>query len=132
MDIFKIVAVALITCVAALLVKQLKPEFSVIIALCGGLIILFMTIDYIAQVLSVFNSVIEKTGLNINLFGTILKIIGIGYITEWTANVCADTGQNSLSDKVLLAGKILIFVFSLPIISNIIDIIIELLSAASV
>ncbi len=132
MDIFKIISIALVTCITALLVKQIKPDFSVIIALCGGLIILCMTIDYVSQILAVFNNIVEKTGLNIGLFGTVLKIIGIGYITEWTANVCADTGQNSLSDKVLMAGKILIFVFALPIITNIIDIIIELLGIANV
>ena len=132
MEILKIVSIALITCITALLVKQIKPDFSVIIALCGGLIILCMTIDYVSQILSIFNTIVEKTGLNINLFGTVLKIIGVGYITEWTANICADTGQNSLSDKVLMAGKMLIFVFALPIITNIIDIIIELLGITSV
>lgn len=131
MEIFKIVGIALITCITAILLKQLKPEMSIIVALCGGIVILSMTIDYLADILSVFNTVIEKTGLSSKLFGTILKIIGIGYITEWTANICADTGLNSLADKILLAGKLLIFVFSLPIITNIIDIITQLLGVGN-
>ena len=131
MEIFKIVGVGLITCVAVILLKQLKPEISIIVALCGGLIILSLVVDYLTDVLSVFNLVVEKTGLNASLFGTILKIIGIGYITEWTANICSDTGLNSLADKILLAGKILIFVFALPILTSIIEIITQLLGVVN-
>ena len=131
MEIFKIVGVGLITCVAVILLKQLKPEISIIVALCGGLIILSFVVDYLTDVLSVFNLVVEKTGLNASLFGTILKIIGIGYITEWTANICSDTGLNSLADKILLAGKILIFVFALPILTSIIEIITQLLGVVN-
>ena len=131
MDILKIVGIALVTCVASILLKQLKPEISIIVALCGGLIILSMVIDYLAQVLDVFRLIIDKTGLKASLFATILKIIGVGYITEWTANICCDTGLNSLSDKILLAGKVIIFVFSLPILTNIIEIIIQLLGVVN-
>lgn len=127
MEIFKIVGIGLLTCVAALLLKQLKPEISIIVALCGGLIILSMVVDYLAEVLQIFKLIVDKTGLDASLFTSILKIIGIGYITEWTANICNDTGLSSLSDKILLAGKIIIFVFSLPIITNIIEIITGLL-----
>ena len=127
MEIFKIVGVGLLTCVATILIKQLKPEISIIVALCGGLIVLGMVVDYLAEVLQIFKLIVDKTGLDTSLFTSILKIIGIGYITEWTANICSDTGLNSLSDKILLAGKIIIFVFSLPIITNIIEIITGLL-----
>ena len=127
MEIFKIVGIGLLTCIVSLLIKQLKPEISIIVALCGGLIVLGMVVDYLAEVLQIFKLIVDKTGLDTGLFTSILKIIGIGYITEWTANICADTGLNSLSDKILLAGKIIIFVFSLPIITNIINIITGLL-----
>lgn len=127
MEIFKIVGVGIITCVAAILLKQLKPEISIVVALCGGLIVLSMVVDYLVDIIAIFNSVVQKTGLNSSLFASILKIIGIGYITEWTANICSDTGLNSLADKILLAGKILIFVCSLPIITSIIEIITQLL-----
>lgn len=131
MEIFKIVGVGLITCVAAILLKQLKPEISIIVALCGGLIVLSMVVDYLTDILSVFNSIINKTGLNVSLFGTILKIIGVGYIIEWTANICSDTGLSSLADKILLAGKVIIFVMALPILTNIIEIITQLLGVVN-
>ena len=127
MDIFKILAIAILTCIASLIVKQVKPEFASIVAISGGIVILLFLINYVEGILDVFRGLVQKANLSPTLFSSILKIIGIGYITEWTANICSDTGLSSLSDKILLAGKIIIFVFSLPIITNIINIITGLL-----
>ncbi|MDD2227410.1 MAG: stage III sporulation protein AD [Clostridia bacterium] len=127
MDIFKILAIALITCVATLIVKQVKPDFASLVTLAGGIIILLMLIDYINQIFQVLNYIVEKTNLSPGLFGIVLKIIGIGYLTEFTANICSDSDSTSLANKVLLAGKIIILVMALPILTNIIDIIIDIL-----
>lgn len=127
MEIIRIIGIAIITCVATILLKQIKPEISIFVSLCGGIVILFMCVDYLTDVLGLFNLIVEKTGLNTTLFSLILKIIGIGYITEFASNICNDSGQSSLSDKILLAGKIIIFTMSIPIIKTIIEIIAEIL-----
>ena len=127
MDIFKILAIALLTCVATLVVKQVKPDFASIVAIAGGVIILLMLIDYLEQIVGVFQTIVEKTNLSPTILSTILKIIGVGYLTEFTSNICTDSGSSSLAGKVLLAGKIIILVMSLPILTNIIDIVVGIL-----
>jgi len=127
LDIFKILAIALLTCVATLVVKQVKPDFASIVAIAGGVIILLMLIDYLEQIVGVFQTIVEKTNLSPTILSTILKIIGVGYLTEFTSNICTDSGSSSLAGKVLLAGKIIILVMSLPILTNIIDIVVGIL-----
>ncbi len=127
MDIFKIIGVGIITAITALIVRQIKPEVSVIITISGGIIMLLMLVQSLTSIFSAFNSIVEKSGLTSGLFTTILKIIGVGYITEFSANLCADSGASSIADKILLAGKIIILVLALPIVTNIIDIISGLL-----
>lgn len=127
MEIVQIVGIGLVTMIASLLLKQIKPEYAMLVVICGSVLLLLMTMNYLTQVVGVFNIIVQKTGLSSNLFAIIIKIIGIGYLTEFTANLCLDSGMSGLGDKVLLAGKLLIFVMSLPIIYNIIDIIMELL-----
>ncbi|MDD2445668.1 MAG: stage III sporulation protein AD [Clostridia bacterium] len=127
MDIIKILAIALITCIATIIVKQVKPDFANLVTLAGGIVILLMLVDYINQVFDVLRLLVDKTNLSPGLFGIILKIIGIGYLTEFTANICTDSGSSSLANKVLFAGKIIILVMSLPILINIIEIIMEIL-----
>ena len=59
------------------------------------------------------------------MFSTLLKIVGVGYLIEFSASVCIDSGNSSIADKVVLAGKILIFSMSLPIINNLFNLVME-------
>ena len=76
---------------------------------------------------NVFNNIFNISGINGSLYSIIFKIIAIGYLAEFTAGICNDTGNSSLGDKVLLGGKIIILVMALPIVNGILDIIMELL-----
>ena len=125
--IFKIIAIGLITCLATMIVRPIRSDFAVIIAIVGGLIILFMVVNYLSSVFETFRNIIGITGLNSSLYTLLLKIIGVGYLVEFTAGICSDTGNSSLGDKVLLSGKIIILVMALPIITNILHIVMELL-----
>ncbi len=125
--IFKIVSIALITCVACLIVKPIRSDFAIFISIVGGIIIIFYLLSYLSSIFNIFDNIFEISGINSSLYGIILKIIGIGYLTEFTASICNDTGNGSLGDKVLLGGKIIILVMALPIVTSILDIVMELL-----
>ncbi len=126
-SLYKIIAIALITCVATLIVKPVRPDFAVFISIVGGIIILFMLVSYLSSIFDVFNEIFNLTNINGSIYSIIFKIIGIGYLVEFTAGICADTGNHSLGDKVLLGGKIIILVMALPIITSILEIVMELL-----
>lgn len=127
MDIIKIIGIGLITVVASMLVKPMKPEISIIIILCGGILILSQTINYIIDIVNAFTDVVNKTGLDLNLLKIVLKIIGVGYLTEFSAGLCNDSGNSSIADKIIFAGKIIILFIALPIVTKIIEIIMEIL-----
>ena len=110
-----------------MLVKPFKPEISLIIGLCGGVLILSLTINYLFDILQTFTNLVQKTGVNANLFKTVLKIIGVGYLAEFGANACNDAGSSGVADKILFGGKIIIIAMALPIVTNIIEIIMEIL-----
>ena len=117
---YKIIGIALITCVSFIIIKPIRNDFAIIISVVGGIIISFYIFSYL-------NGIFKISGVNGSIYTIILKIIGIGYLTEFTANICTDTGNSSLGDKVLLGGKIIILVMALPIVTGILDIIMELL-----
>lgn len=126
-SLYKIIGIALITCIATLIVKPVRPDFAVFISIVGGIIILFMLAGYLTDIFDVFNQIFNFTNINSSLYKIIFKIIGVGYLVEFTASLCSDTGNNSLGDKVLLGGKIIILVMALPIVTSILEIVMELL-----
>lgn len=125
--IFKIVAIGIITSIATLVIKPIKSDFAIMIALTGGIIILIMLLNYMTSVFDSFKLIIASTGISSSLYTLVLKIVGIGYLIEFSAGVCNDSGNSSIADKILLGGKIVIMVMALPIITNILQIISELL-----
>ena len=69
----------------------------------------------------------DKSGIGTGLFSGMLKIIGIGYLTEFSANLCDDYGYLSIGKKIQLGGKITIFLMAIPIIGSLVEIIGNLL-----
>ena len=127
MEIFKIIALGILICVVIIIVKQIKPEFAVLVLIAGSIIMLCYLFNYFTNILGVFDKIISKTGMNTELFSIILKIVGIGYLIEFAANICSDSGNPAIADKIVLGGKLIILTVSMPIITNLLDIIVELL-----
>ena len=127
MEVLKIVGLGITICILLVVVKQVKPELSVAILIAGSCVMMIVILKYFTNLFSIFDVIIEKTGIDSELFSCILKIIGIGYLIEFSAGICLDTGNSSIADKVVLGGKILIFIVAMPIITNLLDIVIGLI-----
>lgn len=127
MEILKIVGIGIITTMVIIIIKQIKPEFAVVALIAGVIVMLYFIFSYFGNVLNVFNQILNKTGVNSDLFGILLKIVGVGYIIEFGASICADSGNTAIADKIILGGKLLILILAMPIITNLLDIIIGLI-----
>ena len=127
MDLFKIISIGIITTVAVLTLRQIKTEYAVIVGLAGSILMLIMVIDQLAYIISYFTDIVSKAGLDVGLFGAVMKIVGVGYLTEFAAGICADAGSAATGDKILFAGKVLILYLALPIITELINIVIGIL-----
>ena len=126
-ELLKILAIALVTIFANIIVKQTKPEIAIIISVVGSIIIITMTVNALSSVVSTFYDIFQTTGINTTLLTPLLKIVAIGYIAEFGANVCLDVGASSIADKILFASKIIILSIALPIITTVIDMVVALL-----
>ena len=127
MEIIKILGVGIITTITYIVLKQIKPEFSSLILIAGSCLILCFIMGYIADIVQVVDNMVIQTGINKDVFTIILKIIGIGYLVEFGANFCIDTGNSSMADKILLAGKLIILIVAMPVITNLLDTVLGLL-----
>ncbi len=126
MDIIKIAAVGIITAVCAMLLRDTKSELAVFVTVAGGCIILLMVLDSFLGIFAALKNLMERAGIGGQIFSLLIKIIGIGYITDFSAGLVEETGAKSLADKIVLAGKVVIMVLSLPILIKLFDIIAEL------
>lgn len=126
-QIFQLVGIAFITAVAAILVKSTKPELAVVITIAGSIILLLFVFEVFRGSISLFTDIAEAAGLNSTIVKTLLKMVGIGYLVEFSAGILSDFGQNSLADKLIFCGKILILVLAVPILESVLSLVGELL-----
>ena len=123
MELAKIIGVGLVTAIAALILKSSMPELAFAVTIAGGVIILIFALDMLGASLRIFTDIAEKTGIDQSLVKIILKIVAIGYLVEFSAGIVEDFGSKSIADKLVLAGKIIIFTVSIPIIQSLITLI---------
>lgn len=123
MDIFKIIGVAFVTAITSLLLKSTKPELSFAVTVCGVIIILLFLVDLLKSSLLIFSSLAQMSGVENGLMKVLLKIVGVGYLTEFGAGVLRDFGNGAVADKVVLAGKITVAVMALPVLESLLGVV---------
>ena len=127
MDIIKIVGIGIIGTVIVSLLRTAKAEIAVFASIGVGAVILITVVSGLSEVVEVFDNIVNRTGLDHDLFSGVLKIIGIGYVVEYTANICTDAGNCAIATKLMLAGKRAVFLMALPIISKVVELVLEIL-----
>lgn len=120
-EIIKIIGVAFITAIAAILLKSTKPELSFAVTVTGIIVILLFILDALQGTLSIFTAIAQLTGVENGLIKILLKIVGVGYLTEFGAGILQDFGSNSIADKVVLGGKIIIILLSVPVLESLLQ-----------
>lgn len=127
MEIVKILGIGLISVISIIVIKQYKPEFSVYISLIAGVIIILLIIDKITGIIGLLTALSTKVSINREFLEILLKITGIAILTEFAVSICKDLGESSIANKIDLGGKILIISISIPIISSLLESVIEIL-----
>lgn len=127
MELIKVIVLGLVLSIITVLLKSIKPEYSLICVIVGSIILVMYILSGVQSIFDYFSEIVNKTGIDNVMFKTLLKIIGVGYLVEFSAGVCMDSGNSSIADKIVLAGKVLIFSLSIPIISNLFNMIMDLI-----
>ena len=126
MDFYKIVLLALFSIVGIAIIKQLKPEFVVPMTIGVSVLLLLMICDELYNVVYTFYNFADQANIDSEAIGCVIKVVGIGYLAEFSSNVCIDANCKSVGDKVLLASKIAILFCALPIVEKLFTVIMNL------
>lgn len=123
MEIMKIIGVAFVTAVTSVILKTTKPELSFAVTVTGIIIVLLFIVDAMQTTIAAFAAIAEVTGMENGLLKILLKIVGVGYLTEFGAGVLNDFGSNAMADKVALGGKITIITLAIPVFESLLSLI---------
>ena len=127
MDILKVIGFSIVALVLIIVVKEQRKDVAILLSILAGIFILMFAISKITPVISLLNNLAEKSGMNIEFFKVILKVTGIAYLVEIAKSICEDSNENALSQKLEIAGKVVIIAISIPIITSLLNLLSDMM-----
>jgi len=126
-DVIKIIGIGLLALIIIVILKQYKPEFAIYVSMVAGVLILVLSIQKLTGIINLLQSLANKTYINKSFLSILLKITGIAFITEFAVSICSDAGEKAIASKIEIGSKVIIIAMSIPIITSLLELVIEIL-----
>lgn len=126
-DILRFVIVGITGALICVLLKQYRPEIAFVCALVTGFIILAGCLTPLGNIIAEIYELSDTYNINVSHIGTVIKVIVIAYISQFSAEMCRDSGQGAIASKIEFCTKILILIYSLPIVKALLSMLVSIL-----
>lgn len=127
MELFEGLGLCLVAVMLSVVIGDYKKEYSVVITVSVGCIVLVGIIATLREPLSEFLGIIKNSGIQSGRFLVAAKVLAIGYITQFIADTCRDFGQSAVAAKAELIGRATIFVITVPLLTELFNIVEKLI-----
>ncbi len=127
MEILQIIGIGFVSTLIIMILRKQKPETAVQVSIAAGAIIFVMLASKLSAVVEMLADYAGRAGIKPAYFITVLKITGIAYIAEFGAEICRDAGEGAIASKIEMAGKVIIVVLAVPIITSLVDLILKIM-----
>lgn len=118
----QIIGISLISSVLYVVVKKYCPEYAVLTEIGAVLLVFLLLIPYIKTIVDFYYEYTECSGISNSYVKIVIKTVGVAILTQFASGICKDSGQSVLSDKIELAGKMIIAVFAIPIAQTLLEV----------
>ncbi len=128
MDIVKIAIMGIVGALLGIMLKGQKKEYELFVTLGVSLCIFYFIMSKLQLVISVVNRMQDYVNLDTSYIGILIKMIGITYVSEFSASLCKDAGYQAVAGQIEMFGKLSILVISMPVIMVLLETIGDFLS----
>jgi len=118
MELFKILGICLVAAVLAVVLSAYKKEYSLFVAIAAGVVVFVATLKQVVVPVSNLVNNFTSLGIKSSYFLVAVKVLAVGHITQFVADLCNDFSQSSLAAKAEFAGKTAVFLMALPLIND--------------
>lgn len=115
-----IITISVIGIGAVLLAVQLKSgkaEYGIYMAFGAGAIIFFYSLGKAEAIVNTLKEIRQFIRLQPVYFNTLLKMIGITYVAEFSAGICKDSGYSAVGNQIEIFAKLSVLAVSMPILT---------------
>lgn len=121
---------ALVTGLLALLLREIHGgQWTLLCLLAGGIVLFIYGLSMLSDWFDQIHLFVEKSGINRNEWGILLKGTFICICVDFTTELCKNTGQPLLAQGLELVGRVTMAMLAIPFIIEILSLAEEILQA---
>ena len=111
----KISAIGILAAVLGVLLRQSEKAVALGMSLLSCTAVLLLSVRFLQPIWEVVQRIVKLSGLGNGLTKPLLKVVGIGLLTQIAGSVCNEAGEPSLAKAVEISGSVLAVYASLPL-----------------
>lgn len=116
MDIVRVSLLGICGVILGFFLKGTKPEYSVFITMGVGIIILGLAVGKLEYLFQTIGELRDSISVDQEYFYTLIKMVGITYIGQFSAGICKDAGHQATAAQIELFCRLSVMALSVPIL----------------
>lgn len=120
-ELVKVVFLGIAGVMLAIQFKNQKPEYGIYIGLAVGILVFGYALRQVAAVTAQLGKLRNYLGGAESYLAILLKVIGITYICEFSADICKDAGYQTVAGQIEVLGKLSVMFAGLPVLFAVIE-----------
>ena len=122
-NLFALVGLGIVAAIIAVVLKQHRPEFAMMVSVAAGALILGGVLVGMLPVINQIRQIFSTTAVPQQYVQILFQALGLCFVTQIACDACKDAGESAIGAKIELAGKISVLVISLPLFTQVLDIV---------
>lgn len=128
--VMNMVQIGMIGVLGALLAIQFKggkTEYGIYMSVAVSILLFLCIVDRLEIFVETMDEISRYISMDTGYFSTMLKMIGITYISEFSSSICKDTGYQTIAVQIEVFSKLTILAMGMPILLALLETIQEFL-----
>lgn len=128
MNIIQIGVIGVIGALLSIQFKSGKSEYGIYMSVGISILIFACIVDKLEMFVKAVAQVNQYINIDTSYIATMLKMIGITYIAEFSSSVCKDAGYQTIAVQIEIFSKLTILAMGMPVLLALLETIREFLA----
>lgn len=118
---YTLTAGALLTMVLALTIRKQNGELSMLLGLCGCVLVLAGMAQFLRPVMDFIRHIEKVASLDPQMLPILLKITAVSVTAEMAVLVCSDAGNGALGKSLQILAAVVILWLAIPMLEALLN-----------
>lgn len=115
MTVVTMATAGLVAVLLAVQLKSVKNEYGIYLVMAAGLFMFLHGLGKMGVILDTLREIRAKIPVSQTYLDTLLKMVGITYVAEFSSGICKDAGYGAVGTQIEMFGKLSILAVSMPV-----------------